>query len=78
MWAKQSYLLQPLTVLTSMKVKFKWTVAKQKSFDDIKLIVDCNTLLIYPDFNKYYDIHTGASEYQLGAVIVQDGKPIAF
>ena len=78
MWAKQSYLLQPLTVLTSMKVKFKWTVAEQKSFDDIKLIVDCNTLLIYPDFNKRFDIHTGASQYLLGAVIGQDGKPIAF
>ena len=25
MWAIRSYLLQPLTVLTSTKVRFKWT-----------------------------------------------------
>ena len=47
-------------------------------FDEIKQIVARDTLLIYPDFNKRYDIHMGDSEYQLGAVIVQDGKPIAF
>ena len=31
-----------------------------------------------PDFNKPFTIHTDASHYQLGAVISQDGKPIAF
>ena len=47
-------------------------------FDEIKWIVECDTLLIYADLNKHYDIHTGDSEYQLGAVIGQDGKPITF
>ena len=32
-WAKQSHLLQPLTALTSKKVKLKWTVVKHKVFD---------------------------------------------
>ena len=36
LWAKQSHLLQPLTVLTPKKVKFKWTFVEQKSFDEIK------------------------------------------
>jgi len=36
------------------------------------------TLLIYPVWNKPFEIHTGASDYQLGAVISQNGKPIAF
>ena len=35
-------------------------------------------LLIYPDFNKSFDIRTDASELNLGAVIIQNGKPIAF
>jgi RNase H-like domain found in reverse transcriptase len=35
-------------------------------------------LLAYPDFSKKFVIHTDASHYQLGAVISQDGKPIAF
>ena len=36
------------------------------------------TLLNYPDWGKPFDIHTDASDYQLGAVISQEGKPIAF
>ena len=39
MWAKRSHLLQPLTVLTSKKVNFKWTDLEQKAFDEIKRIV---------------------------------------
>jgi RNase H-like domain found in reverse transcriptase len=35
-------------------------------------------LLAYPDFSKKFVIDTDASHYQLGAVISQDGKPIAF
>jgi hypothetical protein len=36
------------------------------------------TLLTFPDFTKKFHIYTDASKYQLGAVIVQDDKPIAF
>ena len=36
------------------------------------------TLLTYPDWSKPFDIHTNASDFQLGAVISQEGKPIAF
>ena len=78
MWAKQSYLLQPLTVLTSMKVKFKWTVAEQKSFDDIKIIVEHITLLAYPDLNNNFDIHTEDRNLQLRSFIRQGGISIAF
>jgi len=34
--------------------------------------------LACPNFNKPFQIHTNASNYQLGAVVSQEGKPIAF
>ena len=78
MWYIRSYLVHTLTALTSPKVKFKWTDVEQRLFDDIKHTVFHDTLLKYPDFNKCFDIHMDAINYQLGEVISQDGKPIAF
>ena len=63
MRSRRSHLLQPLTALTSTKVKFKWTDAKQQAFDKIKRIVARDTLLIYTDFNEHFDIHTDASNF---------------
>ena len=36
------------------------------------------TLLAFPDFEKTFHIYTDASDYQLGGVIMQEGKPLAF
>ena len=35
-------------------------------------------MLAYPNFSKKFVIHTDASDRQLGAVISQDNKPLAF
>ena len=37
-----------------------------------------NTLSTNPDFNETFKSHTDASAFQLEAVIIQKGKPIAF
>jgi hypothetical protein len=34
--------------------------------------------LAYPDFRKVFEIYSDASSKQLGAVITQDNRPIAF
>ena len=78
MWARQSHLLHPLTALMPTKARFKWTDVEQKAFNDMKCTVSHNTLLAYQDVNKNFDIHTDEIDYQLGAVISQDSKPIAF
>ena len=44
----------------------------------MKRVMARETVLMYPDFKKPFEIFTDASKVQLGAVIVQDGKPIAF
>ena len=59
-----------------MCVVFKWTYIEQESFEEIKQIVSKETLLVYLNFNNIFDIYTYASNYQLGAVIIQEGNPI--
>ena len=78
MWRKRSELLAPLTRLTSKGVKFKWTDIEQNAFDEIKRVMSTETLLAYPQFDKPFIVHTDASDTQLGAVISQEKKPIAF
>ena len=78
MWKHRSDILTPLSGMTSKEAKWDWTPACQKAFDDIKKVVSRETLLSYPDFNEPFEIHTDASKLQLGAVISQKGKPVAF
>ena len=78
MWQHRSHLLAPLTTLLSKNIKWRWTDVEQRAFDDIKLMISRDVLLAYPDFSKPFEIHTDASKFQLGAVISQEGKPIAF
>ena len=78
MCPRQSQTLDPLTKLESIKRNFKLTQVKQDNFDKIKNIMDRDTLLTYPDFNETFKIHTDASAFQLGEVIIQKRKHIAF
>ena len=78
MWASRSHTLVPLTNIKSIKVRFKWTKIEQNTFNKIKRIVDHDTLLTYSYFNEEFKIHTNDSNFQLGAVISQKGKPIDF
>jgi hypothetical protein len=76
MWKRRSHLIAPLTELVSPK--FLWTKECQTSFEDIKKVISKETLLAYPDFNKKFHVYTDISDYQLGAVITQDDRPLAF
>jgi hypothetical protein len=74
MWFCRSELLAPLT----SKVKFEWHSSHQQAFDKIKKVIGTEVLLCYPDFNEPFHLYTDASDHQLGAVIMQNRKPIAF
>ena len=80
-WKNRAHLMAPLTSLTKIDKKlFKsaWTEQHSKCFHEIKNMIAEDVLLTYPDPNKPCLIQTDASDLQLGAVIYQDSKPLAF
>lgn len=77
MWPSRAHVLKPLTDMTGKK-KFSWTEEMSKSFSQMKAILAMDALSAYPDHNKRYDIYTDASDYQMGAVLMQEGRPVAY
>ncbi len=91
MWAKRSEMLAPFSNLvgecgetkTTRKNKVKktpwhWDSIHQIAFDNVKATIVKDVVLAYPDFLKPFEIYTNASTKQLGAVITQENRPIAF
>ena len=77
-WRKWAHTLDPITKLFSTKVKFKWTDVEKNDFIATKYIVGRDVLLSYPNFSEGFIIHTDTRKTQLGGLISQNGKPIAF
>jgi hypothetical protein len=92
MWARHSEMLAPLTDLLvgecgetkttrmnkTKKKPWRWDPIHQQAFDNVKAAIAKETVLAYPNFLKPFEIYTDTSSTQLGAVITQDNRPIAF
>ena len=76
----REYCTNILTLLTSLtrKVKFTQDEEQQKAYDEIKTVIAKKTLLCYPDFNAEFHACADASDSQLGSIIIQHRKPVAF
>ena len=60
------------------KKEFKWTAKVGTSFEMLKKKVTEQPILVLPDFNKVFQVDCDASGYAIGAVLSQEGKPIAY
>ena len=77
-----SAIASPITELTKESVKFDWTPKCQEAFVRLKSAMQQGPVLALPDPSLPYVVHTDASGFAVGAVLMQDqGKglqPIAF
>lgn len=48
------------------------------AFEQLKTLITSHPILKYPDFNKPFKINTDASQYAIGAVLLQDNHPVAY
>ena len=67
-----------LRELLKKDVDFTWSASHQLAFDKVKSLICKETTLSYFDPSKKSVIQVDASQKGIGAVLLQDGKPIAF
>ncbi len=91
MWQKRSEMLASLTNLVgecgetkttkknkTKKKPWRWESINQSAFDNVKATIAKEVVLAYPDLTRPFEIYTDASTMQLGAVITQENRSIAF
>jgi hypothetical protein len=80
MWPSHAHILKPLTDHAGLKKRapIPWTDEMQQAFDKMHALMAADALTAYPDHNTRFDIYTDASDFQLGACIVQEGRPVAY
>ena len=69
---------EPLRKLTHKDTAWRWTKEQQLAFDTMKQLVGEITILKYYQPSEELTLQCDASEKGLGAVISQNGQPLAF
>ena len=68
----------PISQLTQKDAVFAWEKPQQEAFDKLKSVITTAPVLAYFDNSKETVLNVDASSTGLGAVIMQDGKPVVF
>jgi hypothetical protein len=60
------------------KKSFFWSESQQKAFFELKHHLCSAPVLTLPDLQQPFEIETDASDYAIGAVLTQQGHPVAY
>jgi hypothetical protein len=71
-------LAKPLTQLLKKHQLFVWTEEHQKAFEALQQALCSAPVLGIPNFAKAFYIETDACQSGVGAVLLQDGHPLAY
>ncbi len=71
-----------ITPLTNLLRKsfgtYEWEEACNEAFETLKGILVKAPVLKLPNFDKDFEIHSNASNFAIGGILVQDERPVAF
>jgi hypothetical protein len=69
----------PLTnLLKKSTVTYEWEETCDEAFGTLKGILVKALVLKLPNFDKEFEIHSNASNFAIGVILVQEGRPVAF
>ena len=69
---------EPLTNLNKEQNQFIWSKVHQDAFNKLTQLISEPPLLRYYDLEEEVTIERDASDFGLGAVLLQAGRPVAF
>jgi hypothetical protein len=73
-----SAMASPLTNLTRKSTAFVWGKEQQDAFQAVKYALTHSPVLVMPDFTKPFEVWCDASKLGLGALLLQEGRPVAY
>jgi hypothetical protein len=69
-----SAIAKPLLELTHKTTTWHWEHAQQTAFETLRNKMVSKPVLRQPDFTKRFYVHTNASAYGVGAILLQEGE----
>jgi hypothetical protein len=73
-----SKIVKPITGLLKNDTKFDWSSKCNEAFEQLKVLLTTAPVLAQPDIEKPFDVYCDASGSELGCVLMQEGRVIAY
>jgi len=69
-----SKITKPLLLLTRKDTPWHWDIEQKQAFEHLKTLMCRCPVLAQPNYDKLFIVHTNASAYGMGAILLQEGE----